>query len=101
MFLGHYGVGFSGKRAAPRVSLPRARPVLAGLVLYLRGTRARGVAGQVSLWSFVVVILLIYGQGLFGPPPPDERSLAWFALIGWLIPPWGSWIDRTRRSDLA
>ena len=70
-------------------------------VLYLRATRARGVAGQVSLWSFVVVILLIYGQGLFGPPPPDERSLAWFALIGWLIPPWGSWIDRTRRSDLA
>jgi hypothetical protein len=73
----------------------------AGLVLYLRGTRARGVAGQVSLWSFVAVILLIYGQGLFGSPPPDERSLAWFALIGWLIPPWGFWIDRTRRSDPA
>jgi hypothetical protein len=72
-----------------------------GLVLYLRMTRARSVAGHVSLWSFVVVILSIYVQGLFGAPPPDERSLAWFALIGWLIPPWGLWIDRTRRSDPA
>jgi hypothetical protein len=73
----------------------------AGLALYLRITRARGVSGHVSLWSFVVVILLIYVQSLFGPPPPDERSLAWFALIGWLVPPWGLWIDRTRRSDPA
>jgi hypothetical protein len=37
---------------------------------------------------------------------PITHSLAggvgWgLALIGWLIPPWGSWIDRTRRSDLA
>jgi len=49
----------------------------------------------------VVVILLIYVQNLFGPPPPDERSLAWFALIAWLIPPWGFWIDRTRVMDPA
>jgi hypothetical protein len=73
----------------------------AGLVLYLRMTRARGALGHVSLWSFVVVILLIYVQNLFGPPPPDERSLAWFALIAWLIPPWGFWIDRTRVMDPA
>lgn len=73
----------------------------AGLVLYLKSTRGRGVAGHVSLWSFVVVILLLYAQAVFGPPPPDERTLALFGLLGWLIPPWGFWIDRTRVADPA
>lgn len=74
----------------------------AGLVLYLRATRARGFAGHAALWSFVVVILLVYAQAVFGPPPPDEHKLALVGLIGWVIPPWGFWIDRTREtSDLA
>jgi len=72
---------------------------LAGLVLYVQATRARSMAGHVSLWSFVAVILFLYMQALFGPPPPDERSLARLALTGWLIPPWGFWIDRTRSAS--
>jgi hypothetical protein len=46
-------------------------------------------------------ILFIHVQQLFGPPPPDERSLAFLALTGWLVPPWGFWIDRTRVVDPA
>jgi hypothetical protein len=68
----------------------------AGLAIYLRMTRARGVVGHLSLWSVVLVILFIHMQQLFGPPPPDERSLALLALTAWLVPPWGFWIDRTR-----
>jgi hypothetical protein len=68
----------------------------AGLVVYLRMTRALGAGGHVSLWSFVLVVLFVHVQQLFGPPPPDERSLALLALTGWLVPPWGFWIDRTR-----
>ena len=72
-----------------------------GLMVYLATTRARGVLGHVSLWSFVLVILVIYAQQFRGPPPPDERSLAFLALTGWIVPPWGFWIDRTRVADPA
>ncbi|HJV23801.1 MAG TPA: hypothetical protein VJ570_13950, partial [Holophagaceae bacterium] len=70
---------------------------LAGLVLYLRGTRARNWKGHLSLWTFLLFILPIYvADSLGGPPPPSPTFLAWFALGAWLAPLWGGWIERTR-----
>ena len=68
----------------------------AGLAVYLKTTRARGVPGHVSLWSFVVVSLVLFVAAVSGPPPPDVRTLAFLGLLGWLIPLWGYWIDRSR-----
>jgi len=67
-----------------------------GLFLYLRATAARDRVGRLAVWSFTAVLVLVYAASELGPPPPDARGLAVFALAGWLFPLWGYWIDRHR-----
>lgn len=68
----------------------------AGLVLYLRSTRARDRAGSVALWSLVGFLAVLYAANLTTPPPPDARTIAFFGIASWLFVPWGAWIDRHR-----
>lgn len=67
-----------------------------GLLVYLRSTTARDRVGRVSLWALVVLLILIYVSNLWAPPPSNVQQLAMFALAGWLVVPWGYWIDRHR-----
>ena len=67
---------------------------VAGIAIYLRGRRARRRIGPLALWSFVAVSTLLWIGGPWSPPPPSERSLAWFALIGWIVVPWAALADR-------
>ena len=67
---------------------------IAGLAIYLRGRRATRWIGPVALWSFVAVCTVMWASGPWSPPPPDSRSLAWFALIGWITVPWAALADR-------
>jgi hypothetical protein len=69
----------------------------AGIIIYLRSTTAKGAIGKISFWSFVVVLMAIYFSSI-NSPPPNERALAYLALLGWLPVIWGYWIDRTRRT---
>lgn len=66
---------------------------LAAIVTFLSARRLRGVQGVVAFWSFVLVSTLLWASGPFSPPPPDARSLAWFALTGWIVVPWSWWIE--------
>lgn len=63
-----------------------------GIFLYVRG----GGAGRrrVSFWLLMGFALVAYFGAAFGPPPPDVRTLAWSALIGWLLVPWTWFADR-------
>jgi hypothetical protein len=75
-----------------------------GIGIYLAITRAKDNIGRYGLVLFLVLNLLIYVSGLFGPPPPNERVLAWVALAVWLFPLWAGWVDRHRsvlRSEAA
>ena len=67
---------------------------VAGIALYLRGRRATRWIGPVAFWSFVIVCTFMWAAGPWSPPPPDARSLAWFALIGWIVLPWTAIADR-------
>jgi membrane-bound metal-dependent hydrolase YbcI (DUF457 family) len=67
---------------------------LAGLWLYLGPRRATRWVGPVALWSFVLVTTAMWLAGPWSPPPPSERAIAWFALIGWLTIPWAALADR-------
>jgi hypothetical protein len=67
---------------------------IAALAIYLRGRRARGWIGPVALWSLVLVTTGLWASGPWSPPPPTERALAWFALIGWIVVPWAALADR-------
>jgi membrane-bound metal-dependent hydrolase YbcI (DUF457 family) len=71
---------------------------VAGIALFLVARRPRGVQGHVAFWSFVIVSTLMWASGPWSSPPPDERSLALFALMGWIIIPWSWWIERTSMS---
>lgn len=68
---------------------------IVSIVLFLQVRRLRGAHGNIAFWSFILVNTLMWVTSPFSPPPPDERSLAMFALIGWIVVPWAWWIERT------
>jgi hypothetical protein len=70
---------------------------VAGLAVYLRGRHPIRWSGPLALWSFVAISTLMWAAGPWSPPPPDPRSLAWFALIGWVVLPWTAAADRAYR----
>jgi hypothetical protein len=67
----------------------------AGISVYARATRARDRVGRWGLWAYVLVLAVIYVLSN-GPPPPNERALAWSALALWLFPVWAWWVDKHR-----
>jgi len=66
-----------------------------GIAIYLRATRARDRIGRWGLWAYILVLALLYVISN-GPPPPNERALAWSALGIWLFVPWAWWVDKHR-----
>lgn len=68
----------------------------AGLVLYLRATRSRDRVGRWALVSLAGLLAVIYIANVFGPPPPDPRSVALAGLGLWLVPFWAAWADAHR-----
>jgi len=73
---------------------------VAGLLLYLRTTRAIDRTGSLALWALVVFVGLIYVANITSPPPPSARAIGYAGLAAWLFVPWGYWIDRHRESAL-
>jgi len=69
---------------------------LVGLALYLRVTRTANRIGSYSLFALVLFLVVTYLANILGPPPPDYQTVAWSAMLLWLIVPWGYWIDRNR-----
>ncbi|HSL23184.1 MAG TPA: hypothetical protein VK886_16765 [Vicinamibacterales bacterium] len=68
----------------------------AAVAWYARTTRARDRVGTWSLAGLVVFLTVVYLLNVFAPPPPNERLLAYGALVAWLLVPWPYWIDRHR-----
>jgi len=66
------------------------------VILYSRTTEPADRTGTYAYWALVALLLLMYFGNALGPPPPDERTLAWTALGQWLFVPWMYWIDRHR-----
>ena len=91
-------VGLGLWNSIPGTLLVEGALLAAVLGVYVRGTRPRRTAGKWSLWSLILLTTLIWISGPWSPPPPDERAIALVGLAMWLLPLWGSWIDRTRQS---
>lgn len=68
----------------------------AGVLFYLKTTRAKDRTGAYAFWSLIALLVLLYLGNLFGPIPPNVTSIAILGLLGWLLVPWGYWIDRHR-----
>jgi membrane-bound metal-dependent hydrolase YbcI (DUF457 family) len=67
-----------------------------GLWIYSTSTEPTDRAGRRALTAFAVVLVLVYAASVFGPPPPDPRTVAWTAQGQWLFVAWAVWIDRHR-----
>jgi membrane-bound metal-dependent hydrolase YbcI (DUF457 family) len=92
-------VGLGLWNSVPGTVIVEVLMFLAGVWIYRGVTRPRDRVGAYAFWAFVVFLLVMYAANLLGPPPPDERSLAWFSLGLWLFPPWAGWFDRHRVVD--
>ncbi|MDQ2953588.1 MAG: hypothetical protein M3R18_01450 [Pseudomonadota bacterium] len=82
---------------APTIALELAM-FIAGLLLYLRVTRAKDHIGILAFWALVVFLLALYAFVILGPPPPSIRTLAIGGLLTWLMPVWAWWADRHREA---
>lgn len=72
--------------------------LLAGLWLYLRSTVATGALGKYGMGAFVILMLLINFQNLFGPPMGDDQfGIAITALVSYfLFAAIAFWLKRKR-----
>lgn len=67
-----------------------------GSAIYLSVTRAKDKIGSLSLWGFLLFLLVIYLASSFNPDVPPQSHIAWGALSMWIFVPWAYWIDRHR-----
>jgi len=68
----------------------------AGVAIYLFQTRAKDKFGSFGFWTFVVLIVALYGAVVFGPAPPSVNKLAIGALSSLLFVPFAWWFDSHR-----
>jgi hypothetical protein len=64
-----------------------------GIAIYTRTVRPENRARQYALWSLLLLLCVLYLGSVFGPPPPDTKTLAVSALAIWLTVPWAMWAD--------
>jgi len=74
---------------------------IVGMILYLGTTRSANRAGTFSFVLLMVFLFVTYFINVLGPPPPNDRIVAYSALLLWLLVPWGYWIDRNRHSKVG
>ena len=92
-------VAYGTDRAVTVVSFALGgRMFVAGLVLYLRATRARDRVGTWVFWALIVFLLALYGSVIVGPPPPSVQTLILMGFGAWLMPLWAWWADRHREA---
>jgi len=89
-------VGLGLWQSLPATLLVEGSVFVAGVVLYLRTTRALDRTGSVALWMLVALLLIIYVANLTGPPPPNVMAFAWGGMAQWLFVVWAYWIARHR-----
>lgn len=68
----------------------------AGVLVYLRCTRAQDRVGRWALVALIAFLLVVFFGNLAGSAPPSAMIVAWVTLAMWLLVPWGFWIDRHR-----
>ena len=89
-------VGLGLWRSPTATVIVEAIVFITGLVTYLRVTRAVDRTGTWTLWAFVALLVVLYVASIYAPAPTSTDAIAWGALGGWLIPPFGWWVDRHR-----
>lgn len=66
---------------------------LAAILIYLRFAPPSQATAGWAFWSLVAVTTVMWATSPWSPPP-SQRALGWFALIGWIVVPWAAAADR-------
>lgn len=90
--------GFGLWNSTGATLLLEAAVFLAGIVWYLRSTRASDAIGKYGFWGLIAFLTLIYAGNVLGPPPPDVAAIAWAGHLQWLLVGLGYWVDGHRVS---
>jgi len=69
---------------------------LAGVLIYLRATRARDAVGRWGLAALLVVYAAIWIAQPWSPPPPSVAAVGWVGLASAAFLAWGAWVDHHR-----
>lgn len=71
--------------------------LFAGVVIYLRSTRAVSVAGKYAVVAFAILLLLLQAVVFFGAPPTSPLSAALTALLSYVVlAAIAFWLERKR-----
>jgi membrane-bound metal-dependent hydrolase YbcI (DUF457 family) len=69
----------------------------AGVLLYVRATRARDRIGRYAFLAYVLLLLFAYVSDRFSGPPASVDEIVWFGLVASAVMiPWAWWFDRHR-----
>jgi hypothetical protein len=90
-------VGLGLWYSVPATILVEGAFFAAGVLIYVRSTKAKDRTGTFTFWSFVVFLLFAWVGNMIGGAPPNTVALAWGAQSAWLLIIWAYWIDRHRR----
>lgn len=94
-----YGLGLWN--SMPATMIAELGLFFVGLAMYLTRTKAKDRTGIYALWSFVLLMLVIWIASAFGPPPPNINAIRISAFALWLAVAWAYWIDRHRASAVV
>jgi membrane-bound metal-dependent hydrolase YbcI (DUF457 family) len=69
---------------------------ITGVYLYQKVTTAKNKTGHYGFVFLVVSLVAIYLLNIFGPPPPDVKSIAWAGHLQWLFVILAFYVDKNR-----
>ncbi len=91
-------VGLGLWRSIPATFAVEGLLFVAGVALYRQATRAKDAIGRWALAVFVILLVVTYVAGPFGPPPPSAKAVIVVNNVTMpLLLIWAIWIDRHRR----
>jgi hypothetical protein len=84
----------------PKLEMPlEIGLTLAGFLIYLSSTRAKGAWGPRTPWIVLAVLLILQAINWFGAPPRDAASFCGLGLFAYALCAGMAWVlDRTRGS---
>jgi high-affinity Fe2+/Pb2+ permease len=72
---------------------------IAGVWIYLNTTKSRNNIGIIGFWVLILLLVVIYLQNLFGPPPSpsDIKTMGWTSQLQWIFILLAFWVDKNRQ----
>lgn len=71
---------------------------ITGIYFYLKQTVAKNKFGRYGLIFLLAFLFIIYLANIFGPPPPDVKSIAWAGHLQWLFVVLAFYVDKNRQT---